>query len=78
MLDIFSIFTFIESAIFIDIRLYLFFIADIQYVKIVLMNKICSEGSKVEVCALLDFNHGICSNNINFTVDLLVSQNPGL
>ena len=67
--------TFTESAILMVI--YLFFIADIQYVEIELMNKEFSEASNVKVCALLDF-FLTCSNNKNFTVDLLVLQIPGL
>ena len=58
--------------------IYLFFIADIQTVQIDLVKNIFSEASNVEVCALIEFNNGICSNNINFAVDLLVLQNPGL
>ena len=55
--------------------IYLFFIADIQRVEIELMNNKFSEASNIEVCALL--HYGICSDNTNFTVDLLVLQNPG-
>ena len=58
--------------------IYVFFIVDIRYVEIELMNKTYSEASKVEVCALLNFFHGICSDNTYFTVGLSVLRNLGL
>ena len=67
--------TFTESEVLMVI--YLFFITDIQNVEIELMNKKFGEASKVEVCVLLDFLY-TCSNNITFTVDLLILQIPGL
>ena len=67
--------TFTKSAVLMVI--YLFFIADIRSVQIEPKNEEFSEASDVEVCALFDFYYGICSDNTNFTVDLLVLQNPG-
>ena len=58
------------------ILLHLFVIANIRTVSIEQMKKKFGEASNVEVCALLHYR--ICSDNTNFTVDLLVLQNPGL
>ena len=60
------------------IPIYVFFIADIRYVEIELMNETYSEASKVEVCALLNFFQGFCSDNTYYTVGLSVLRNPGL
>ena len=67
--------TFTKSAVLMVI--YLLFIADIRSVQIEPKNEEFSEASNVEVCALLDFYYDICSDNTNFTVDLLVLQSPG-
>ena len=55
-----------------------YFIAAIREVGIELMNNEFSEASRVELCALLEFTYGVCSDDMNFTVDLLVVQNIGL